>query len=99
MPATNASRLELARAAAKAFCEHFDFPSQQLQELDGPTLFDPVPLDRDGRSVTAYRWLGGGRGGPYVQVELPDDGDGDVVVYGGDAHREFGPWRYDAPAQ
>jgi len=94
MTETDDSRLDQARTAARAFCVHFDFPASQLQELDGPPLFEPMPLERDGRSVTAYRWLGGGRGGPYVQVEIPDDSTEDVVVYGGDAHGEFGPWPY-----
>jgi hypothetical protein len=77
---------------------HFAFSPDHLQALEGPTIFDPVPLERDGRKVIAYRWLGGGRGGPYVQVEVAEDNEQDVIVYGGEAHREFGPWRYRTDA-
>ena len=41
--------------------------------------------------VTAYRWLGGGRGGPYVQVEVPESAEDEVVVYGSDAHPNSEP--------
>jgi hypothetical protein len=88
------TELDVARAAAKAFCSKFNFPADKISELDGPPLFQPTPLQREGREVVSYRWLGGGRGDYYVQVEIYQD-NGQVVVYGGYAHQEFGPWTFD----
>ena len=96
--AADEARLEQARAAAKAFCAQFEFPADQIQAFDSPVLLGPVPIERDGKMVTAYRWLGGGRGGPYVQVEVPESAEDEVVVYGSDAHHEFGPWQPEPPA-
>jgi hypothetical protein len=87
------THLGLAREAAREFCRRFGFTSEQVGELAGPPLFEPTPLDRDGRQVIAYRWLGGGRGGPYVQAEI-EEKTGLVTVYGGRGHEEFGPWTY-----
>jgi len=87
----------LARSAAKAFCATFNFPADQISRLDGPPLIEPVSLEREGRPTTAYRWLGGGRGSYYVQVEVYQD-DCQVVVYGGYAHQEFGPWNFQSPS-
>ncbi len=87
------AELELARAAAREFCRQFGFSPDQMRALAGPPLMEPTALDRDGRRVTAYRWLGGGRGGPYVQAEVEED-TGKVVVHGGFGHQEFGPWPY-----
>jgi hypothetical protein len=84
---------ELAREAARAFCTQFGFSAQHLQALDGPPLFEAVPVERDGRQALAFRWLGGGRGEPYVQPEVSPAGDA-VTVYGGFGHQEFGPWPY-----
>jgi hypothetical protein len=84
--------LLLACSAAKAFCDKFNFPAGKRDQLDGPPLFDPMSLERDGRPVVVYRWLGGGRGDCYVQVEVYQDNN-QVNVYGGYSHREFGPWR------
>jgi hypothetical protein len=84
-------RLERARAAATAFCSAFGFPAEATRELQLPPVFPPVRIEREGVPVTAYRWLGGGRGAPYVQVELDDAGD--VVVHGNDGDQELGPWR------
>ena len=87
--------LALARSAAKAFCATFDFPAEKIRELDGPPILGPLSLERGGRSVMAYRWLGGGRGDYYVQAEVSQDQSQDVVVYGGYSHQEFGPWSFN----
>ena len=84
---------ELAREAARAFCAQFGFPAEDLAALDAPPLFEGVPVERDGTAAVAFRWLGGGRGEPYVQPEIGATGDV-VTVYGGFSHREFGPWLY-----
>jgi hypothetical protein len=86
----------LARSAAKAFCATFSFPPDQISHLDGSPIIEPVSLERDGRPIVAYRWLGGGRGGYYVQVEVYQDNN-QVVVYGGYSHQEFGPWDFESP--
>lgn len=86
--------LELARAAARAFCTEFQFPAEVIPALNEPPLMELVTLDRDGRDVRVYRWLGGGRGDMIVQVEIDQD-SGEILVYGGYAHQEFGPWRFD----
>lgn len=83
----------LARSAAKAFCTTFNFPADQMSHLDGPPLIGPVALEREGRPTMAYRWLGGGRGSYYVQVEVYQDNH-KIVVYGGYSHQEFGPWDF-----
>jgi len=89
---------EQARSAARAFCTEFGFPEGRMKELDGPPLSGPLSLERDGRQVVVYRWLGGGRGDYYVQVETDEDG-GRVVVYGGYGHKEFGPWTFKGAAE
>ena len=83
----------LARSAATAFCTNFGFPADQMGRLDGPPLVGPLSLEREGRHAMAYRWLGGGRGSYYVQVEIYKDTH-QVVVYGGYSHQEFGPWDF-----
>ena len=85
------SNIELAHSAAKAFCSKFEFPAEKIRELDGPPLQGPVTLERAGRHVVSYRWLGGGRGDYIVQVET-DEQSGQIIVYGGYGHNEFGPW-------
>jgi len=87
----------LARSAAKAFCTTFSFPADRINNLDGPLLIGPVSLEREGRPIIAYRWLGGGRGSAYVQVEVYQDTH-QVVVYGGYSHQEFGPWDFQSPS-
>jgi hypothetical protein len=85
----------LARSAAKAFCAIFNFPADQITRLDGPPVIEPLSLDREGRRVMVYRWLGGGRGTYYVQAEVYQDNH-QVVVYGGYGHQEFGPWDFQS---
>ncbi len=84
------SAIERAREAARLFCRRYGFSPGQLREVDGPPLLGPLSMEREGRRVTVYRWLGNGRGAPIVQVET-DERDGSTVVYGGYAHRELGP--------
>ena len=63
--------LSRARSAAIAFCRDAGFAPEQLTAIEmEPPLLGPVDFERDGRTYTAYRWLGGGRGGDYVQVEV-----------------------------
>ena len=69
------------------------FRAEDLAALNAPPLFEGVPVERDGTAAVAFRWLGGGRGEPYVQPEIGATGDV-VTVYGGFSHREFGPWLY-----
>lgn len=88
------AELEIARSAAKAFCAEFGFSSDELLKLRQPPLSGPVSLERDKRQVVTYRWLGGGRGDSYVQVEIYQDYQ-QVVVNGGYGHEEFGPWQFD----
>jgi hypothetical protein len=87
---------ELAREAARAFCTQFGFSAEHLQALAGPPVLEAIPVKRDDRQLLAFRWLGGGRGGPYVQPEISPDDDS-VTVYGGFSHQEFGPWPYHQP--
>jgi len=96
MERTQQDNVALARSAAKAFCKAFNFPADQISELDGPPIIEPVSLEHEGRPTVAYRWLGGGRGTPYVQVEVYQDNN-QVVVYGGYSHQEFGPWNFQSP--
>lgn len=77
--------IEEARAAARAYLREHGFTSAQVASVDDPPVLGPVPVTGDdGSQVTAYRWLGGGRGGDHVQVEV---GPREVVVRGsrGDA--------------
>ena len=73
--------LSRARSAAIAFCRDAGFAPEQLTAIEmEPPLLGPVDFERDGRTYTAYRWLGGGRGGDYVQVEV--DAENGVTVRG-----------------
>ena len=89
--------LNLARSAAKAFCSKFNFPAEKKSLLNGPPISESVYLKRNGRDVVSYRWLGGGRGDYIVQPEIFVD-NGQVIVYGGYSHKEFGPWVYEQGA-
>jgi hypothetical protein len=83
--------LSRARSAALAFCRDAGFTPEQLAAIEErPPLLGPVEFERDGRTVTAYRWIGGGRGGDYVQVEI-DPGRGETVVRGAHAGSELEP--------
>jgi hypothetical protein len=90
---TRDPQLEVARSAAKAFCSKFKFPPEKMKELDGSPKFGPSVLKYEGQNVTAYRWLGAGRGDYYVQVIFSHESKR-VVVHGGYEHKEFGPWVY-----
>ncbi len=85
-------RLKNARAAAKRFCRQFSFPQHYVEHLEGDPIQKPLLIDRDGVRVEVFRWLGHGRGAPYVQVELEIEGSR-LTVYGGFKGREFGPWK------
>ncbi len=83
--------LDRARAAAIAFARRFEFTATEIDRLAGPSLGEPIVLERDSDTVEVFRWLGNGRGQPIVQVEISRT-TGEVTVYGGYEHREFGPW-------
>lgn len=86
------TRLERARAAARGFCRHFEFPPEYINQLDGNPIQKPLVIERNGSQVEVFRWLGHGRGAPYVQVELGNKTD-EITVYGAFKDREFGPWK------
>ena len=86
------NRLERARAATNEFCHRFSFPASYLDQCSGDPIQKPLVIDRNGVSFEVFRWLGHGRGAPYVQVEISLETD-DVIVYGGFNDREFGPWK------
>ena len=67
--------LSRARSAAIAFCRDAGFAPEQLTAIENEApLLGPVDFERDQRTFTAYRWLGGGRGSDYVQVEIDAEG-------------------------
>jgi hypothetical protein len=84
--------IDRARAAAVSFWRDSGFALERVAQLErDPPVLGPVAFQRDGRSFTAYRWLGPGRGGAYVQAEV-DEETGRIDVHGspggpGDAHR------------
>ena len=86
-----AARLEKARNAAEEFCRKFAFAERYIEKLKNEPIQKPLLLDRDGRRVEVFRWLGHGRGAPIVQVEVGLD-DHVVTVFGGPGDRELGPW-------
>jgi len=81
--------LELARAAARSYCEEHQLGD--AAGLDDPPLLGPVTIERDGRSVVAFRWLGAGRGEDYVQAEVHLD-SGQVTVSGAKGHDTLPTW-------
>jgi hypothetical protein len=86
------NRLDRARAAARRFCREFGFPQYDIDRLEGDPIQPPLVIDRNGHPVEVFRWLGHGRGAPYVQVELGTE-TADVTVYGAARDQEFGPWK------
>ena len=86
------TRLERARAAARAFCRHFKFQEAAINQIDGDPIQPPLIFERSGSPVEVFRWLGHGRGASYVQVELSTETK-DITVYGAVQDREFGPWK------
>jgi hypothetical protein len=89
---TDESEVAVARLAARAFCEKFNFPAEKIRELEGKPLFRAT-FESEGKEVIALRWLGGGRGDYIVQVEFSTDSKR-IVVGGGYNHRTFGPLLY-----
>ena len=87
---TTPDELAVARSAARTYGELHGL--SHLDEVDGPPVLGPVRLERDGRPVVAFRWLGSGRGGDYVQVEL-DVETGRTVVYGARGDEALPEWR------
>jgi len=85
------ARLERARTAALEFCHHFGFPQNYIDRIKGNPIQKPLVIERNGKPVEVFRWLGHGRGESYVQVELGTKTD-EITVYGALSDREFGPW-------
>jgi len=83
--------LILARQAARAFAEQFGYSVEQIRAVAGAPVLGPVADEREGRAVTVYRWIGGGRGGAYIQVEV---GELRTMVFGAHADDLIGPWEY-----
>ena len=73
------------------FCRKFGFPKEKLDELLGLPLDGPLLLERNGKQMEVFRWLGHGRGDYIVQCEI-ELTSGKVTVFGGFGHKEFGPW-------
>jgi hypothetical protein len=88
---TAAARVARARVAAEQFGRQFGFSEPQLEALQGPPIQPPLVIERDGRRVEVYRWLGHGRGQSSIQVEI-DLGNDAVTVYGSLGDRGLGPW-------
>lgn len=86
------SNLAQVRKAAMEFCLKFGFPKEKQEELKGPPLEGPINLKRNGKQMKVFRWLGHGRGDYIVQCEIDID-TGQITVYGGFGHKEFGPWK------
>lgn len=81
--------LEEARTAARRYLQHHGFATADLDGLEQPPILGPVPFtDADGETVTAYRWLGAGRGESYVQAEV---GAERIVVHGAHGDRGLPP--------
>jgi hypothetical protein len=59
-----------ARTAARGYARRHGYTPTEQSLIDAPPVLGPVTFDRDGTPVTAYRWMGAGRGATYVQVEL-----------------------------
>ncbi|TDN90935.1 hypothetical protein [Microbacterium sp. BK668] len=61
--------IETARAAARAYWRSFDLPG--LERIAEDPILGPVVItDDEGTEFIAYRWIGSGRGGDYVQAEV-----------------------------
>ncbi len=85
-------RMDRARSAAVSFWRASGFAPERLAQLEhDPPVIGPVAFERDGHAFTAYRWLGPGRGGAYVQADV-DAGTGRIDVHGspGDAGSPHG---------
>lgn len=87
------ARLERARDAAVRFCRHFGCPPERLADLLGPPIRPPLVIEREGRLIEVYRWLGHGRGSTYVQVEIDLRNPGEITVHGALGDRGLGPWK------
>ena len=59
-----------ARTAARRYALRHGFTPTEQSLIDAPPVLGPITFDRDGTPVTAYRWIGAGRGATYIQVEL-----------------------------
>ena len=82
---------DVARRAALAFAERFGYSAEQIRAVAGAPVLGPVADERQGRAVTVYRWIGGGRGSAYIQVEV---GEQRTMVFGAHADDLIGPWEY-----
>lgn len=80
-------QLELARSAARAYAAEVGLPGEQTGQLVSAPVLGPVDIGEPDAAVVVYRWLGGGRGGPFLQVEV-DVASGRVTVFSGSDHEE-----------
>ena len=73
------SYLEVARQVARAYWVDLGLPG--VDRIEAPPVLGPVDLPGEpgARGQVAFRFIGPGRGGDYVQVELdPDAGTAEV---------------------
>ena len=82
--------LARARSAAVAFARMRGYSTEQIDQIGAEPVLGPVTFDRDGATVTAFRWIGAGRGSTYVQVELIAGTP--VLVRGARGDTELGEW-------
>lgn len=75
------SHMQVARQVARAYWIDLGLPG--VDRIDAPPVLGPVDLPGGpgARSQVAFRFIGPGRGGDYVQVEL-DSHAGTAVVHG-----------------
>jgi hypothetical protein len=90
-------QITTARAAAVAFARRNGYAPDELDRIDEEPVLGPVVFDRDGGPVTAYRWIGAGRGSTYVQVEIPEapGAAAEIIVRGARGDAGLDPWIYD----
>jgi hypothetical protein len=79
--------LELARSAARAYAAEVRLPAEQAGQLAGAPILGPVDIGEPDAPIVVYRWLGGGRGGPFLQAEV-QVALGRVTVFSGSDHEE-----------
>jgi hypothetical protein len=78
-----AEQLKKARAAALALAKERDFPADKIKEIEGSPLVEEVCTPPDGKTYTSYQWLGGGKGGWWLHVEIDHATDSIKSISGG----------------
>ncbi len=66
----DADIVERTREIARNYARRHGFSPDSVEKLSSEPVLGPVHIDTDDGTGYAVRWIGGGRGGDAIQVEI-----------------------------